>query len=71
MTKLIYMMLTSLDGFVEDEQGGIGWTAPDEEVNQPCAAVGTQDNGADALLGFDVQDLLDDFSLTKQDLPIG
>ena len=33
MAKLIYMMLTSLDGYVEDEQGGIGWTAPDEEVN--------------------------------------
>jgi dihydrofolate reductase len=33
MAKLIYTMNTSLDGYVEDEHGGIGWTAPDEEVN--------------------------------------
>ncbi len=34
MAKLIYMMNTSLDGYTEDEQGGFGWTAPqDEEVH--------------------------------------
>ena len=33
MAKLIYTMLTSLDCYVEDEHGGIGWAAPDEEVN--------------------------------------
>ena len=33
MAKLIYTMLTSLDGHVEDEHGGFGWAAPDEEVN--------------------------------------
>ena len=33
MAKLIYLMHTSLDGYVEDEQGGFGWTAPDKEVN--------------------------------------
>ena len=33
MAKLIYIMHTSLDGYVEDAQGGIGWTAPDEEEN--------------------------------------
>jgi len=33
MAKLIYVMNTSLDGYVEDEQGGFGWTAPDKEVN--------------------------------------
>ena len=33
MAKLIYLMNTSLDGYVEDEQGDFGWTAPDEEVN--------------------------------------
>jgi dihydrofolate reductase len=32
MANLIYTMHTSLDGYVEDAQGGIGWTAPDEEV---------------------------------------
>jgi dihydrofolate reductase len=34
MAKLIYMMNTSLDGYTEDEHGGFGWTAPqDEEVH--------------------------------------
>jgi dihydrofolate reductase len=34
MAKLIYMMNTSLDGYIEDEHGGFGWTAPkDEEVH--------------------------------------
>ena len=28
MAKLIYTMNTSLDGYVEDEHGGFGWTAP-------------------------------------------
>ena len=33
MAKLIYMMNTSLDGYIEDEQGNFGFTAPqDEEV---------------------------------------
>ena len=33
MAKLIYSMLTSLDCYVEDEHGGFGWAAPDEEEN--------------------------------------
>ena len=33
MAKLIYLMHTSLDGYVEDEQGDFGWTAPDQELN--------------------------------------
>ena len=34
MAKLISMMNTSLDGYTEDEHGGFGWTAPqDEEVH--------------------------------------
>ncbi|HLJ77338.1 MAG TPA: dihydrofolate reductase family protein [Acidobacteriaceae bacterium] len=34
MAKLIYMMNTSLDGYIEDEQGRFDWTAPlDEEVH--------------------------------------
>jgi dihydrofolate reductase len=34
MGKLIYSMLTSLDGYTEDEQGRFGWGAPeDEEVH--------------------------------------
>lgn len=34
MAKLIYSMLTSLDGYTEDERGRSGWGAPeDEEVH--------------------------------------
>lgn len=32
MAKLIYMMNTSLDGYIEDEHGNFGFSAPDEEV---------------------------------------
>jgi dihydrofolate reductase len=32
MARLIYSALASLDGFVEDEQGGFDWAAPDDEV---------------------------------------
>src|SRR3984893_9996865 len=33
MTKLIYSASTSLDGYVEDEQGKFDWGAPDDEVH--------------------------------------
>ena len=33
MAKLIYTAITSLDGYVEDEDGGFGWSRPDEEVH--------------------------------------
>ena len=29
MAKLIYSMITSLDGYTEDERGRFGWGAPD------------------------------------------
>jgi dihydrofolate reductase len=32
MAKLIYSVITSLDGYIEDEEGSFGWAAPDEEV---------------------------------------
>jgi dihydrofolate reductase len=45
MAKLIYTMNMSLDGYVEDEHGGFGWGAPDEEVNsyinELASSVGT------------------------------
>jgi dihydrofolate reductase len=31
--KLIYTVITSLDGFVGDEKGNFDWAAPDEEVH--------------------------------------
>ena len=32
MVKLIYAAITSLDGYITDENGSIEWTTPDEEV---------------------------------------
>jgi hypothetical protein len=32
MGKLIYSMLTSLDGYTEDEHGRFGWGAPEDEA---------------------------------------
>jgi dihydrofolate reductase len=40
MSKLIYSMLASLDGFVEDAEGGFGWAAPSEEVHAYANAIG-------------------------------
>jgi len=33
MAKLIYAVITSLDGYVADEDGNFDWAAPDEEVH--------------------------------------
>ncbi|MGH2924231.1 MAG: dihydrofolate reductase family protein, partial [Solirubrobacterales bacterium] len=33
MAKLIYTAIASLDGFIEDEEGGFGWAEPDAEVH--------------------------------------
>jgi dihydrofolate reductase len=34
LAKLIYFVITSLDGYIEDREGGITWGAPDEEVSE-------------------------------------
>lgn len=34
MSKLIYSMTMSLDGFVSDTAGDFGWVAPDQEVHE-------------------------------------
>lgn len=45
MSRLIYSMLTSLDGYVVDADGDFAWAEPDEEVhrfvNESTASVGT------------------------------
>ena len=45
MAKLIYSAITSLDGYIEDEDGTFDWAVPDEEVytfiNDPERPVGT------------------------------
>src|SRR4030042_5596488 len=33
MAKLIYSMLMSLDGYIEDETGRFDWAMPDQEVH--------------------------------------
>ena len=33
MASLIYMAITSLDGYIEDEDGKFDWAAPDDEVH--------------------------------------
>ena len=33
MGKLVYLTLTSLDGYVEDEKGGFDWAEPSDEVH--------------------------------------
>ena len=33
MAKLIYSAITSLDGYIEDEDGNFDWAAPDEEMH--------------------------------------
>ena len=33
MAKLIYSVISSLDGYFEDEQGRFDWAAPDDEVH--------------------------------------
>jgi dihydrofolate reductase len=46
MGKLIYSMLTSLDGYTEDEHGRFGWGAPEDEevhsyINALASSLGT------------------------------
>lgn len=46
MAKLIYSMLMSLDGYIEDADGGFGWAVPDDEavhtyINELASSVGT------------------------------
>jgi dihydrofolate reductase len=46
MAKLVYSMLTSLDGYTEDEHGRFGWGAPEDEevhsyINELASSLGT------------------------------
>lgn len=56
MARLIYAVISSLDGYVADETGSFDWAAPDEEVhafvNDLVRQVGTQ------LLGRRMYDVL-------------
>ncbi len=46
MGKLIYSMILSLDGYIEDEHGDFGWGAPQDEelyacINELASSLGT------------------------------
>jgi dihydrofolate reductase len=45
MGRLIYSMITSLDGYVSDPDGNFGWGAPEEEshafINEHSRSIGT------------------------------
>lgn len=46
MARLIYGMITSLDGYIEDARGAFGWGAPEDPavhayINKLAASVGT------------------------------
>jgi dihydrofolate reductase len=45
LARLIYSVIASLDGFIEDAEGGFGWAAPDHDVhaavNEMERSVGT------------------------------
>lgn len=40
MARLIYAMLASLDGYVEDADGGFAWATPSEEVHAYANEIG-------------------------------
>ena len=59
MGELTYAMGVSLDGYVEDAEGGFAWSAPDEEVH---ALANRQTQEASALVfGRGMYEILDDY----------
>ena len=67
MAKLIYSVITSLDGYVADEDGNFDWAEPDEEVhtlvNDLERQVGTYLYGRrmyEVLVAWETMDLADE-----------
>ena len=74
MAKLIYSAITSLDGYVADEEGNFDWAAPDEEVhrfvNDLERSVGTHLYGRrmyDVMVAWENPHAFDDQSPVVQD----
>jgi dihydrofolate reductase len=72
MARLIYSMLTSLDGYIADEHGNFDWAAPDEEVhaavNDLERSVGTLLLGRrmyDVLVAWETMDLAGEPAVIK------
>jgi dihydrofolate reductase len=66
MTKLIYSAITSLDGYMADEDGNFDWAEPDEEVhafvNDRTRSVGTYLYGRrlyEVMVAWETVDLAD------------
>src|SRR5436190_3220423 len=74
MAKLIYSAITSLDGYVADEDGNFDWAAPDEEVhsfvNDLERPIGTYLYGRrmyDVMRFWETEDAVEDQSRPMQD----
>ncbi len=74
MAKLIYSAITSLDGYIADEDGNFDWAAPDEEVhafvNDLERPVGTYLYGRrmyDVMVAWETWQTLPDQSPVTQD----
>src|SRR5262245_62637783 len=74
MAKLIYSAITSLDGYVADEDGNFDWAEPDEEVhtfiNDLERPVGTYLYGRrmyEVMVGWETADTLADQPPFMQD----
>jgi dihydrofolate reductase len=72
MAKLIYSAITSLDGYVADEDGNFDWSIPDEEVhaavNDLMRTVGTQLYGRrlyEVMLAWETRDVADESAVTR------
>ena len=74
MAKLIYSAITSLDGYVADEEGNFDWAAPDEEVhsfvNELARPVGTYLCGRrlyEVMAYWETADAVADLTSVEQD----
>jgi RibD C-terminal domain len=70
MAKLIYSVITSLDGYVADEDGRFDWSVPDDEVhavvNDLLRRVGTQLYGRlyEVMVAWETLDLTGESAVT-------
>lgn len=74
MSTMIYSAITSLDGYIEDEDGKFDWAVPDEEVhvfiNDLLRPVGTYLYGRrmyETMMGWETDPALADHSPTTRD----
>ncbi len=74
MARLIYVAITSLDGYVADEEGGFDWAMPDDEVhtfvNDLVRPVGTYLYGRrmyETMAGWETMDTGPDQSAAVRD----